>query len=151
MKRMLFMAGIACLLIMSCRKDNDVVYNESDETITPTGTPTGQAVHKMIDANGGELTSTDGTLKLTIPAGALSTATDITIQPISNELTGGIGDAYRLTPHGQTFNKPITITFNYNAADTTDSRPEFLDIAFQDAEGSWQMLTNTTVNKVQKK
>ena len=93
----------------------------------------------MIDANGGELTSADGTLRLTIPAGALSTATDIAIQPISNELTGGIGDAYRLTPHGQTFSKPVTITFNYNAADTVGSRPEFLDIAFQDAEGSWQI------------
>ena len=151
MKRKLFMAGMACLLIMSCRKDKDILSNESDETITPVGTPTGQVVHKMIDANGGEVTSADGTLRLTIPAGALSTATDIAIQPISNELTSGIGNAYRLTPHGQTFSKPVTITFNYNAADTVGSRPECLDIAFQDAEGSWQMLTNTTVNKVQNK
>jgi hypothetical protein len=151
MKRKLFMAVVACLFIMSCRKDKAGLSNESDETITPVGAPTGQAVHKLIDANGGELTSADGTLKLTIPAGALNTATDITIQPISNELTGGTGNAYRLTPHGQTFSKPVTITFNYKAADTVGSRPEFLDIAFQDAEGSWQMLTNTTVDKVQKK
>lgn len=145
------MAGMTCLLLLNCRKDKDILSNESDETITAVGTPTGQAVHKMIDANGGELTSADGTLRLTIPAGALSTATDIAIQPISNELTGGIGDAYRLTPHGQTFSKPVTITFNYKVADTVGSRAEFLDIAFQDAEGSWQMLTNTTADKVQKK
>lgn len=151
MKRKLFMAATVCLIIMSCRKDRDSISNESDETITAVGIPTGQAVHKIIDASGGELTSADGTLRLTIPADALNAATDITIQPISNELTGGIGNAYRLTPHGQTFNKPVTITFNYKAADTIGSRPELLDIAFQDAEGSWQMLTNSTIDKVQKK
>ncbi|HKO80640.1 MAG TPA: hypothetical protein VJU78_09600, partial [Chitinophagaceae bacterium] len=154
MKRKLFMAVMLCLFMMSCRKDKISIPNEpgdSGETITPVGTPIGQAVHKIIDANGGQLASADGTLKLIIPAGALTTATDITIQPISNELTGGIGNAYRLTPHGQIFSKPVTITFNYKVTDTTDSRPEFLDIAFQDAEGSWQMLTNTTVDKVQKK
>lgn len=151
MKRFLFMSAMACLLIMSCRKDKTDLPFESDETITPVGNPTGQSVHKLIDANGGELTSADGTLKLTIPAGALNAATDITIQPISNELGGGIGTAYRLTPHGQIFSKPITVTFSYSATDTIGSRPECLDIAFQDAEGSWQMLTNTTVNKAQKK
>lgn len=151
MKKRWLMAAIACLLMISCRKDTAVVSPESDETVTPVGTPAGQAVHKMMDENGGELTSADGTLHLAIPAGALNTETDISIQPISNELTGGIGTAYRLTPHGQLFCKPVAITFNYKAADTVGTCPEFLDIAFQDAEGSWQMLTNTTVDKVQKK
>jgi len=145
------MAVMACLFIISCRKDIAVVSPESDETVTPVGTAAGQAVHKMIGENGGELTSADGTLHLAIPAGALNAETDISIQPISNELTGGIGTAYRLAPHGQIFSKPVAITFNYKAADTVGSRPEFLDIAFQDSEGSWQMLTNTTVDKVQKK
>jgi hypothetical protein len=152
MKRLLFMSAMAWLLIIGCRKDKtELPPVESDETVTPVGTPIGQPVHKIINTNGGELISADGTLKLTVPAGALNAPTDITIQPISNELSGGIGTAYRLTPHGQQFSKPVTVTFNYKVPDTVGSRPECLDIAFQDAEGSWQMLTNTTVNRVQKK
>lgn len=145
------MAVIVCLFIAACTKDKKNLQPESDETVTPVGTPAGQSTHKIIDANGGEVLSADGVLKLIIPANALVTATDITIQPISNELTSGIGQAYRLTPHGQQFSKPVTIVFNYKAQDTANSRAEFLDIAFQDAVGTWQMLTNTIVDRVQKK
>lgn len=145
------MAAIACLLIVACRKDKDNVPVQTEETMTPIGVPVGQSASKTIDASGGELISADGTIKLVIPAGALNSATDITIQPITNELPEGIGNAYRLTPHGQQFNKPVTIAFNYKEADTVGSRPEFLDIAFQDAAGTWQMLTNTTADKAQKR
>jgi len=154
MKRKFFIVAIVfvcCLLAAGCRKTRDAVPIESEETVTGIGTPAGQSTHKTIDANGGELLSADGRLRLIIPAGALNTATEINIQPISNQLTGGLGAAYRLTPHGQQFSKPVTIVFNYTAADTAESRPEFLNIAFQDAAGTWQMLTNTTVNKSQKK
>ncbi|MFT3826587.1 MAG: hypothetical protein QM731_21885 [Chitinophagaceae bacterium] len=153
MSRRILMAGIfmLCLLNTSCRKDHDKTTSGPEETVTPVGTPTGDAIHKTIDANGGEIASADGTIRVSIPAGALSTATDISVQPVSNELPGGIGNAWRLMPHGLQFQKPVTISFQYKAADTVGSRADFLDIAFQDASGTWQMLTNTTVNRAQKK
>ncbi len=150
MKKALLVAAMAGLLMTSCKKDHDLPAPENNETVTAVGTPTGPAVHKQIGAAGGEIVSSDGTLRLIIPAGALTTETDIAIQPITNEL-GGLGSAYRLTPHGQTFNSPITIEFTYVATDTAGTRPEGLDIAYQDETGSWQMLTNTTVNRAQKK
>jgi hypothetical protein len=151
MRTNFFVAAIICLLLAACTKDKKNLQPESDDTVTAVGTPIGQLAHKIIDANGGEVVSADGTLKLIIPANALATATDITIQPITNLLTSGIGQAYRLTPHGQQFSKPVTVVFNYKTQDTANSRAEFLDIAFQDADGSWQMLTNTTVDRMQKK
>ena len=152
MKKEIFIALFGCLFIISCSKEKTARPDEIDDTtVTAVGTPTGQSVHKLIDASGGQLTSADGTINISVPAGALTTATDITIQPITNNLAGGLGTAYRLTPHGQLFTKPVTITFNYKVADTIGSRPEFLDIAFQNAEGSWEMLTNTIVNKAEKK
>jgi len=154
MKRIFFIAAMAftcCLLIAGCRKSKDVMPAEKEETVTAVGTPVGASTHKTIDASGGELASADGRIRLLVPAGALNAATDISIQPITSQLPEGLGYAYRLTPHGQQFGKPITVVFNYTAEDTADCRPEFLNIAFQDTAGTWQMLTNTTVNKLQKK
>jgi hypothetical protein len=149
MKKDFFITAIifSCLLIAGCRKSAPAPA-EKEDNITATGIPAGESVHKIIGAEGGELISADGKIRLVIPAGALNVATDINIQPVSNQLPEGIGTAYRLTPHGQQFSKPVSIVFNYGAADTTDSRPEFLGIAFQDATGVWQMLSNTTIDKL---
>lgn len=154
MKRKFILALLAgFLLVGSCRKDtNDVSGSpgESAETKTPVGTPTGAIISKSIGTSGGELASADGRIKIIIPAGALDATKEISIQALTNELPEGIGDAYRLAPHGSQFAKPVTIAFKYDPADTVDSRPEFLDIAFQDDQGTWQMITNTVLNKAQK-
>lgn len=132
------MAIICMLLISSCQKNKDMnlppLYD--DNTVTPVGTPIGEVSRKTIDAAGGKLTSADGTIEIIIPAGALNTATEISIQPISNELASGVGTAYRLTPHGEQFNKPVTITFHYKEEEVLNTVPELLAIAYQDEKGT---------------
>lgn len=64
------------------------------------GTATGAPASKTIGAEGGSLSSTDGRITVTIPAGALANDTQIAIQPISNTASGGLGAAYRLSPAG---------------------------------------------------
>ena len=153
MKRKFFLAAIAgSLLMSSCSKDNNIVTEPpggSTETKTPVGLPIGTAITKTIGTTGGEIYSNDGRIKVIIPAGALDAPKEFNIQAISNELPEGIGQAYRLGPHGSQFSKPVTVLFNYMPADTMDTRAEFLDIAYQDEQGTWQMMTNTVLNKTQ--
>src|SRR5258706_13443852 len=139
------------LLFSSCKKNIDAAPSQEVDTSTGAGTPTGQAVTKTIDAAGGQISSADGTIQVIIPAGALSTAKQVSIQPISNQLPSGVGSAFRLTPHGEQFSKPVSIVFTYKDADLLNTLPEFLDIAYQDEKGSWQAMKNTIVDEVKKK
>lgn len=113
---------------------------------TAIGVATGNAVSANIGPAGGRASSPDGTLVLTVPAGALTTDTVIGIQPITNFAHGKIGSAYRLTPDGQTFLKPVTLTFSYTDNDVVGTAPEFLGAAFQTAAGFWRWLGEATVD-----
>ena len=81
--------------------------------------------------------STDSVIQLSIPAGALSSNTDITIQPVSNECPGGIGLGYDLLPNGTRFAVPATLTFHYTDNEMDGTDPLFCFIAFQDSLQQW--------------
>ena len=87
---------------------------------------------------------------LSIPAGALVSNTTIGIQAISNKAHGKVGGAYRLTPDGQSFLKPVTLTFTYSEADLDGTAPQFLGAAFQTVGGFWKWLGVATVNTANK-
>jgi hypothetical protein len=124
----------------------------SSATPTPTevGVPNGSMVSETIGVAGGSLSATDGKLALTIPAGALSTNAVIGIQPITNMAHGKIGAAYRLTPDGQTFLKPVTLTFPYTDQDLLGTAVEVLGAAFQTTDGYWQWAGDATVDTAAK-
>lgn len=150
MKRFLFCALWATALLFSaCKKENagtDDSY--SGGVPTPVGTPDGSAkVQKTIGTEGGTLTSSDGQIKVTIPAGALPTPQEVSIQAISNQNPLAVKKAYRLLPHGVAFAKPVTIAFSYSNDDVQNSLPEALGIAYQDDKGIWQAQANAVVNK----
>ena len=107
---------------------------------TPTGTPIGEPSTVMIGADGGTLDSPDSRLTLTIPAGALESDTEITIQPISGESPGAIGGGFRLGPDGTEFAKPVTLTFTYSDDDLEGTVAEALGGAYQSSDDSWYWL-----------
>lgn len=117
---------------------------------TATGAAIGSPASAIIGVGGGSLSAPDGKLTLTVPAGALAANTTISIQPISNNAHGKIGTAYRLTPDGQTFSQPVTLTFSYADSDLEGSAPEFLGAAFQTPAGFWKWLGTATVNTAAK-
>jgi len=119
-------------------------------TATAVGAPIGALVKKTIGAAGGDVTSDDGKFKVTIPAGALAADTDIGIQPIENKAFGGVGASYELTPDGQQFAQPVTLSFTYTDADLAGSAPEALAVAFQTLEGYWQLVDDISVDAVAK-
>jgi hypothetical protein len=109
------------------------------------GTPIGVAIVKSIGAGGGSLISGDGVLTVVVPAGAVSSATDFSIQPITGP-GGSRVTAYRLLPDGAKFPTPVTLTFAYTDDEVGDSDPEGLGIAYQDANGVWRAMLASTVN-----
>jgi len=149
-----------CLLLMivgslsGCKKAISIITNNlppPDTTgtnttdtippaVTPVGTPIGNKVTKTIGAGGGSLTSDDGRVQLTIPPGALSANTDISIQAVTNNCPAGIGVAYNFLPNGTKFSTPASLTFNYTDSDVNGTDPLLLFTAFQDSIGQWEVI-----------
>ncbi|MBS2030386.1 MAG: hypothetical protein JST54_20960 [Deltaproteobacteria bacterium] len=118
--------------------------------VTSVGTPASgiPAVSKSIDASGGTLVSGDRQLTLTIPPGALSTPTTITISAIQNMAPGGTGYAYRMGPNGTTFAQPVTLTLapTFGQLDGATASYDNVKLAFQDSQGRWQIVPGLTAD-----
>jgi hypothetical protein len=115
----------------------------------PAGTASGQATQKTIGAEGGNIILPDGLLTLKIPAGAVTAATNFSIQPVTNTLPEGVGrgKSYRLLPEGVNFKKPVELTFKYDASLLEGTVPEALYLAYQDNKGYWAIIPRSTLNK----
>lgn len=111
------------------------------------GTQNGTIAKTVIGKAGGSLTSSDGLLKIDIPADALGADTQIEITSLTNMAHGRIGSAYRLAPDGQTFSLPVTLTLTYNNADLAGTAPEALGAAYQTSDGYWKWAGPATVDK----
>jgi hypothetical protein len=115
--------------------------------VTPVGTSTGPVVPGTIGPAGGQISSADGRLTLIVPAGALSAQTMFGIEPITNQAPQGIGAAYRLTPDGQQFTMPATVSFKYGDADVLGTNEQLLMVAYQDPVAhDWLMDSQTTID-----
>lgn len=147
---MLMMIAAAC-----SKKDSPGTPPPDDRprtgTVAPVGVPDGSAIaRKTIGAAGGDLTSTDGLLKVTVPAGSFSADQQVSIQRITNTNPIQTNSAYRILPEGVTFSKPVQLTFSYTDADVKGSMPEALGIAFQNKQGIWTALPVTRNTQTQK-
>lgn len=120
-------------------------------TVTDVGQPEGALVSQTIGPEGGTLTTVDGKIKLVIPAGAVSQATTITIQAITNHSPNGIGQAFRFSPDGLQFKKPATLTFDYTNETVSANDPDMLKVAFQDTDKSWRSVPGVQVDTQKKR
>ena len=151
---------LSSILFIGCKKDlTDLINLPPDPSdtsyeipeYTAIGTPAGNPVTKNIGPAGGSISSDDGLIQLSIPAGALTANTDITIQPITNECPGGIGLAYDMLPNGTKFKVPATITFHYTDDDLAGADPYFFFIAYQDSSFAWKAdMINRDVDTIAK-
>lgn len=116
----------------------------------PVGTSAGEPYYEWIGTAGGTMKSPDGTVELVFPAGALDEDTEIGIEPIKNTGPGGKGNSFRLTPHGKTFKKPVTIRFNYGKQQQFISSAKPLEIAYQDDKGIWTCVGKTQLDETRK-
>lgn len=140
--------------IVSCAKNDVGVVTPGKTPVgvpTDVGAPTGEpVVQETIGAEGGSITSADGRITISIPAGAVTSAQQFSVRPITNKNPLAIGDAFRIEPHGYQFNKPVSIQFSYDDEAIRKTIPEALGIAFQDSNGVWQAQGGVVLNKVQR-
>lgn len=73
-----------------------------------------------VDATGGTVSLPSGPT-LTIPAGALSSGTQITIEQASGAPAGALSSLYKFGPDGTTFAQPVTVAFPVPANSSTAS------------------------------
>jgi hypothetical protein len=106
---------------------------------TPVGAPIGTAISKTIGTSGGSLVSPDGTIRLEVPAGAFGKDETVSIQEIENHANGKLGKAFRLTPEGSKFAKPVTLTFALEDSQIQGVAAEALKVAYQTSSGTWAM------------
>ena len=145
--------ALAALLFAggACKKESN---NNTEQpqpvqpVVRPVGTSKGAVVSKLIGAAGGNISSGDGVVTVTIPAGALAANTTIGIEPVTNTNIAAIGQtAYRLTPHGQTFTKPVDIRFSWEEhADSIGLLPT-LGLAYQKGDGVWKFVGANSVDE----
>ncbi len=146
MKRVIFKAGVLLFFftagISACRKSavdtGTPLPQAGGGQVTPVGDVQEAAVTAIIGAAGGTLQSADGRVRLSIPAGAVAENSSFSVQRISNTNIAGLGQAYRLLPHGANFSKPITLSFAYDAPDLERCSADAVGIAYQDEKGIWQ-------------
>jgi hypothetical protein len=151
MKRVSLISFLLLLIFASCKKeDNNPVSTNSPSPIvgipvpTPVGTPVGSTSTAKIGPAGGSVSSPDGVLSVSIPAGALAKDTTISVQAITNNAPGGLGNGYRLGPNGMQFSTPVTLQFKY-PGDSVQV-PELLRVAFQDTDHIWYALPDYSVD-----
>lgn len=150
MKTVIYAAiAVALLSLTSCKKQEDVIDPDQPDTSatqssTEIGEPVGDMITKTIGAEGGTLTSTDGKVTLTIPAGAVDKATPFSIEPITNTAPNGVGRAYRFAPDGMQFKTPLSLTYRYEDSEVMS---EELLVGYQKPDGMWYSVPGRQVDK----
>lgn len=149
----LLLIALTALLPLACERE-DIDQPEQSPAITPlvrpVGMPVGAAVTKTIGPAGGSLQSADGRISIDIPQGAISSNTTVGIEPVSNTNIAGIGTAFRLTPHGQTFSKPVNINYSWASYADSVGLLQTLGLAYQMADGVWKFVGADSFNEQSK-
>ncbi|WP_353197761.1 hypothetical protein [Parapedobacter defluvii] len=153
MKHKITIQAIYIALILfslaACKKEqpNEPDQQHGASVVYERGNAVGPIVKKNIGADGGTIGSADGRIKLDIPAGALSSSTEISIQEVSNTLPGSPCPAFRLLPENVTFKSPVNLTFQYQDGDLDSTSADALFMAFQEKDGVWKFIPETRLDK----
>lgn len=125
---------LATLGAFHCSSSGD----SSSKVLAPTSA--------VVGAQGGSLASSDDSLRLEIPAGALDGDVNVSITPTTTTVGGSVGQVFELGPAGTTFKVPIKVTFRYGGVDLKGGAPTKLYAAT--VEGSaWRALDGRTLDE----
>jgi|CXWL01.1.fsa_nt_gi hypothetical protein len=132
--------------VTASAQNNAAEDTTAKPAITAIGKPDGAKTEMKIGKEGGRLSSSDGKVALIISEGAVSKKTTFSIQPITNMIPNGNGQAYRLEPSGMKFQQPVQLIFHYTEEEATDSLQLLMGIAMQDNTGQWYSLKKITLD-----
>ncbi|WP_341840471.1 hypothetical protein [Chitinophaga caseinilytica] len=153
MKRSFFFV-LLLAAVVSCKKNNGdegIPQKLPEPKVEEHGTPQGTPVVKSIGPAGGSIQSADGNIAVDIPAGAVSAATNFSIQTVTPTLEAATGPSYRLLPENVQFQKDVKITLRYTDSNLIGTNEDDLYLAYQDAQGYWNREIMTGIDKANKK
>ncbi|MGH1342178.1 MAG: hypothetical protein ACRBN8_11530 [Nannocystales bacterium] len=96
---------------------------------------------ETIGPRGGSLASDDGRFSLEIPAGALDSDVELSIEEVECELSTTIGSCYAVLPLGTTFLLPVEVAFEVADMNVTED----VGVVAQAADG-WRVLADRDVD-----
>src|SRR5947209_8192135 len=114
-------AAVGCVVAV-------VACSSSTSSPQPSGA-LGPVAALTIGAMGGSSTSADGALTVAVPAGALGTDLEISVEEIASPAPGAIGKTYEIGPTGTQFEMPVTLSFKYVPSDLGATAAEDLEVA----------------------
>lgn len=135
--------ALALHLLAACGPGRKDGVDPNSLSPSRVGRPKGKAVRASVGPAGGTLTSADSRLVVSVPAGALSAVTELSIQPITATAPGAASSAFRLGPEGTTFSQPVTLAFSLSEDEVSGSAPSEVRIATQNSLGFWQVLESS--------
>ena len=127
MRRLL---SVVLLALLSCGPDTRSPFEPEPEEVLEEGTAL------VFDFQ-------DGPVTLSVPAGALTEPTVLTVEPTSEVPAGTSalpGTVFDFGPDGTQFAEPIEITVSYDPADVPEGVPEASLRLFVLADGIWEVL-----------
>lgn len=149
-----FSFSVLCALFIcfSCERNN--INSQNPDTPSPPlqlphGKPIGETATAQIGKEGGTLTSTDGTITIEVPAGAVDVATTFSVQEVENVLKSR-SKSFRLLPENVDFKKPVTLTYHYDKISMEGTNPDMLFLAYQDKDGNFYWANKTKGNRQNK-
>lgn len=142
--------AIAFLLIpiLSSAQNDSTGFVVTPHSVTEVGKPLGEKKSISLNKQGGTVKSNDGRVELIITEGALSSKTNISIQPISNHAPGGVGKGYEFGPAGTRFLQPVQLVFHYTKEELEGTEARLKNIATQHPNGKWYKLKNCRVDTI---
>ncbi len=102
------------------------------------------AAGDQIGRDGGVVVSDDGRMSLEIPKGALDESVEITITAVAGP-EGSASDLYVMEPMGLVFERPVTVTFDYDGETLGDAEADDLTMMAQ-READWAYLGDQLVD-----
>ena len=100
---------------------------------------------QMVGPSGGAVSSSDGNLAVSIPAGALPADVTITTEAAAAPAAGAVGTVYEIGPTGTQFAMPVTLTLHYDTTALSGASESSLRVATF-AGGAWQLLPGAVVD-----
>ena len=142
---------ISALALSACGIKNRSSNNDSPSANVPgTSVPTEHsAVSGAIGPSGGQVKDPENNISISIPAGALSSDTNITAtyiespEILSNKISTDFLGAAEFGPDGTVFAKPVQVTINLNKTPKNSSLAVFCYSAQYDV---WEYVTDATPN-----
>lgn len=108
-------------------------------TMTSPPPPPPSSPTTIIGPSGGTVTSANGAVQLTFPAGALGSSLGITVDSMTDAPTDPAlvaGAAYNFGPSGSQFAQPVTITIHYQPSQVpVGVGPIFIRLYLRDGDG----------------